>query len=64
VHVVLEEVLTSTVQARFQIEDRPRTAVTQVTFSGNQAFPQKLLQHEMRESAPEAHFAGLRRKNV
>jgi outer membrane protein insertion porin family len=64
VRVVLDEVSTATVQARFEIRDGPRVAVTQVTFSGNQVFPQKLLQHQMTQVDPKAHFSGLRHKNI
>jgi outer membrane protein assembly factor BamA len=64
VHLVLEDVPTATVRARFAIEDGPQVLVTQVTFSGNQAVPQRLLQHQMRQVAPKAHFAHLRHKNI
>ena len=64
VQVVLEEVSTATVRARFEIEDGPKVSVTQVTFSGNQAVSQELLQRQMRDVAPKAHFARLRHKNV
>ena len=64
VHLVLEEVSTATVSARFEIVDGPQVSVTQVTFSGNQAVPQKLLQRQMRQVAPKAHFARLRHKNI
>jgi len=64
VHVVLEEVSTATVSARFEIADGPQVSVTQVTFSGNQAVPQKLLERQMRQVAPKAHFARLRHKNI
>jgi len=64
VHVLLEEVSTATVRALFEIQDGPRVSVSQVTFSGNRAFPQKLLQHQMRQVAPKAHFSGLRHENI
>ena len=64
VRVLLEEVSTATVQARFEIQDGPRVAISEVTFSGNQVFPQKLLQHQMAQVAPKARFAGLRHKNI
>jgi outer membrane protein assembly complex protein YaeT len=64
VRVVLEDVPTATVRAHFEIQDGPRVPVTQVTFSGNQAFPQKLLQRQMKQVAPTAHFAALRHKNI
>jgi outer membrane protein assembly complex protein YaeT len=64
VHVFLEEVPTATVKARFEIEDGPQVLVTQVTFSGNQAVAQRLLQHQMRQVAPKAHFAHLRHKTI
>jgi outer membrane protein assembly complex protein YaeT len=64
VHIVLEEASTATVRARFEIQDGPRVPITQVTFSGNQAVSQRLLQHQLKQVAPKAHFAGLRHKNI
>ena len=64
VRVLLEQESTATVQARFEIQDGPRVAITELTFSGNQVFPQKVLQRQMAHVAPKASFASLRHKDI
>ncbi|MFY9529985.1 MAG: POTRA domain-containing protein [Candidatus Acidiferrales bacterium] len=64
VRVLLENVGPATVRARFEIEDGPHIPVDRVEFTGNRAFSEDKLRHEMRRVAPGAHFAELRHKNI
>jgi outer membrane protein insertion porin family len=64
VHIRLEDLPSAAVRATLEISDGPEVSVSRVQFLGNQAFSQVKLRKQMKEVAPEAHFAGLRGKDV
>lgn len=64
VRVRLTEVPTAAMRATFVIEEGPRVEVERVQFSGNEAFPERVLQGEMKEVAPGALLAGWRGKTT
>jgi outer membrane protein assembly complex protein YaeT len=59
-----EESANGTVRVRFAIEDGPHIPVGRIDFEGHPEVPSKLLQHEMRRTAPSALFATWRGKGA
>lgn len=59
-----EEPGTASVRVTLEIHDGPQVTVGAITFSGNQAFSQSKLEHQMKRVAPDALLAGLRGKDV
>jgi outer membrane protein assembly complex protein YaeT len=55
-----EESANGTVRVRFAVEDGPHIPVGRIDFEGHPEVPTKLLQHEMRRTAPGALFASWR----
>ncbi len=64
VRVRLKDVPTAAVRAMFVIEEGPRVEVERVEFTGNAAFPERVLQRQLKDVAPGAVFAGWRGKNI
>jgi outer membrane protein assembly complex protein YaeT len=64
VEIGQEESANGTVCVRFAIEDGPHVPVGRIDFEGHPEVPAKLLQHEMRRTAPGALFASWRGKGA
>jgi outer membrane protein assembly complex protein YaeT len=64
VRVALVESAEATVVARFEISDGPHLPVGRITFEGNPAVQEKLLQRQMRQVSPGSLFAGLRGRDA
>jgi outer membrane protein assembly complex protein YaeT len=64
VEIRREECANGTVRVRFAINDGPHIPVGRVAFEGHPEISAKLLQHEMRRTAPGALFASWRGKDA
>jgi outer membrane protein assembly complex protein YaeT len=64
VQIRREESANGTVRVRYVIDDGPHTPVGRVAFEGHPEISAKLLQHEMRRTAPGALFASWRGKDA
>jgi outer membrane protein assembly complex protein YaeT len=64
VQVAMEESAQATAVARFEISDGPHLPVGRISFEGNPAVQEKLLQRQMRRVSPSSFFAGVRGKDA